>query len=171
MRFALCASLFYGAALLFAQTARGATIVSPGPPAVPADYIEVNLDWLPSDPGFVKARLINGDIDSAVIIDQHFWAQRTVEGGTPQYRGWVETRYAPAQNISATVITLLLQPEIDAGLASVNVLIGERNGNIRPVTVTGAGGYNRTYTATLIPEPAAAILATLGSAMLLRRRK
>lgn len=158
------------AALVCASAARAATIVSPGPPAVPADYLEVNLDWLPSDPGYVNGRTIDALFEKVDIIDQHFWLQRAYEGTSPQYEGWIETRYAPAPGRSATVIYLKLQPEIDADLAEIDVLIGESAGGMRPITITATGGYSRTYDSVQIPEPATWALGLLGCCVLRRWR-
>jgi hypothetical protein len=165
-------------ALIPGNGASAANIISPGPPAVPADYLEINLSWLPSAPGYSQARAIDLATDELPIFDNHFWAPRVV--GSPNQIGKLELSYGPMQFNITTLILLNFKPEIDAGLAGIAATIGEVSGPpnnmTRPVNVTGAGGYSRTYTAQLIPEPAGAILLTVGllalvACVALRRRR
>lgn len=165
MRHALCL-----AALVCASAARAATIVSPGPPDVPADWLEINLDWLPSAPGYVSARPVYSPGDTQTVIDNHFWTPRTGEQGSASRFGWVEIKYAPAQFMSATAFDLKLAPELAADLAEIDVEIGVSSGGMRPVTITATGGYSRTYDSVQIPEPSAWALAVVACCLVRRVR-
>lgn len=68
-------------------------------------------------------------------------------------------------------LSLDLAPEIDANLSSVDVVIGEPViGRARPITLSGAGGYSRTYFAIYVPEPGTLSLMAAGCLLLRRRR-
>lgn len=158
------------AALVCASAARAATIVSPGPPDVPADWLEINLDWLPSDPGYLNARPIYSPGDKQTVVDQHFWTPRTGEQGSASRFGWVELHFAPTLGADVSALLLKLAPELAADLDVIDVEIGERVGDLRPVTITATGGYSRTYDSVQIPEPSAWLLAVVACCLVRRGR-
>jgi hypothetical protein len=167
MRCCFCLAALACASLV-GDGANAANIVSPGPPAVPADYLEVNLTWLPTSPGYSEGHALDLAATNVPIFDNHFWTPRVVSD--PAFFGLVDINYGPMQGEATTHIGLNFKPEIDAGLAGINATIGERSGMTRPVNVTGAGGYSRTFTAQLVPEPTAGLLALVACVALRRRR-
>jgi MYXO-CTERM domain-containing protein len=157
-------------ALACASITQGALIVSPGPPATPADYLEVELTWLPASPGYYQARAVGTSESAVQILSDQFWTPRIVDA-MPQNIGKVEINFGPVFGQHTTLLTLPLQPDIDAGLAGIDVTIGAPDVNrVRQIDVTGAGGYVRSFTAVDVPEPAGALLLAAGMLALRRRR-
>jgi hypothetical protein len=165
MRAALCL-----AALAVASTARAALIVSPGPPTVPADYLEMDLTWAGGSPVFYEGRAVDAAGDWVLVVDDHLWLPR-VTNAPPQLLGELEIHYGPSFNNSTNYIAPIFLPELQAGLASIDVAISAVSGGQRTIDVTGAGGYSRSFSVSDIPEPTACVLALLGCCALRRLRR
>lgn len=164
MRHCICLAALVCASNVVLPQARAATapLVTPGPPVSTAEYLEVS--FLAPVPG-VFARVVN-HADGQLVVDDTFWMPRVTSMDPSQYLGALSLLWPNNDSL-----LLRFQPEIDAGLASVEISFGTRVGNSRPVTVTGAGGYSRTYDANAIPEPSAVALALVACCLMRRWRR
>jgi hypothetical protein len=161
----------YIVVLACASKVQGALIVSPGPPAVPADFLEMDLTWEGGSPAYALGRAVDGPGNWVEIVDDQVWLPQ-VPANSPAHLGQMEISYGPAVGNTTNFFLMDFRPEVEAaGLASVDVTIGALTAGQRTIDVSGAGGYARSFTVVDVPEPTTSALALLGCCALRRLRR
>jgi MYXO-CTERM domain-containing protein len=156
--------------LLTAARAHASNIVTPGPPANPADYIVLGLGW--EEPPYALARARGPGNDFIPIApNQNIWVPRNA-GGPPSERGLFDIRYGTTPDVPWT-FTIPFAPEMDSRFSSFTVHLGYDNyvNGPRLIQIAGPGVYFREVTVQQTPAPASWTLASLGGAALMRRRR
>jgi hypothetical protein len=166
-------------ALLLVSPASAGRIYSLTPPPDPENYMEVFVDFVESKSRVLGVAAAQTDLTTSVpIFANHFWAPKAgYPLDKPGRLDWEIHR--PFPPVPFEILIFSIQPELDANLMLVDMLIGERSGpgtiGTAPVTITAAGGYSRSLDAFAqqIPEPGGLSLGLAGSALLAacRRRK
>ena len=148
-------------------------LISPGPPATPSDYLQMNVSYADA-PAFVKMGLVSLFAQDVVLVNNSTYLRRNAIWDPDFVRGQILFRDGPSQFDLRHANTLDFLPELDAGLMSINVMLSasrplNNSVNVRDVTITGPNGYQRSFTTQNIPEPTSALVALCGAALVGRR--
>ncbi len=148
-------------------------LISPGPPATPSDYLELNFSFADT-PYAIQMGLVTIVTQIVPLVNDVAHLRRDATWFPAFHRGEVSTTVFSAPLIATGGFDLNFAPELDAGFLAIDVAVSASypvnlGMNARDVTITGPSGYMRSFTVQNIPEPSGAVLALAGCLVFQRR--